>query len=1549
MIPIIGLLLFSLMQLINKQFIMKKFISVLIILILSALTAYSQSAHSDSLFAIGVDLYNSGKYKEAIQLFSKCDKLDQEELDSTSNRRSYSAMWLASCYYQLGDTTLSKETSPYYYYKHPVDRRLTIKSDSLSNIQTEDLIEELANEIKAAEIEKANLGDSNEWYGNSLINILSTYYQLGEAEEIINLIPQFEKIITANSYWGYDHLGILMMFYSIIFDTQADNLINQIKISSFLYKETEKYRNVPYGEYPDGVFGDAATLYMRALINNDQLETAINIGEKNRKEMSKVPSLYNANRYKILSSLGTLYGGGNLNNGSKLNNTFPFETASKRWPIYEENEEVIKHTFGVDSYEWAALQVKKSNFYIMHNENRDLEKTKEYIHKAFDNYTNKERNSSERDLYLDMLYQQSSLFGIIGDDQSYIDYVYTILSPDTIVRYNNKEIWSSIASKLWSHKINRRGDAINIYSMLYKDAILHNDSSYAISTLKDKAFSEYLDHKYEDAVNDYHALNSLIDKFLVNTSLYSLSDHANIYHNLATCYNQSNLNDSTLFNKFRDIAIEKKEKAILSNNNNNENYNILNVYDDYKSIGDWIEESYSGFDRQKFPKSIDYYKKSAEILQSISNEQGIQSQIKNELASLYNRIAMRYTYIYDFNNADTYLRKVLSLCPDSLNYNYINAINGYARLYDLVSIEPELSLNYYYRHITLSEERFRKMSKSLLPGEILTETERLIKNWEKCAEKFEYLGNNEEALRCLDRMLELLKEQDSEYYSLEKLNRLEKELMMCSPSATQIRVAGGEYFRIEQKQSGDFERSKKLADEIVSFYEDNFTPIPAEGYLNLYYCYNNFTNDSITAHKYLQKTIDALKQEHPSDYMFNENYCDLLRDLARKKGGTNELQYYLNQKNLFSSSPQRKKEYVLNLGYIASQYSKLNMADSAFYYSKLYIEEAKGLDRKIEDEAIAKFAEITERFNRLDLIVPYYDSYLKIIKTYLLENFKFETSEERERSWSKYENIPFSCAEMLNKVYNANIPDTTLYNNILFRKGILLNTSISSANLILAQGDSLLLQKYNRMLRLKKKMDTNSQMISDNGKTMTYEQAYKIVTRFDSEIMERASMLGDYTSTLTCSWKDVQLSLNNGEIAVEFTKYPISDSKEQYAALILKPTGMPEYIELFTSDSLNLKNIYESSLIYNLIWLPIIKKTGNVKQIFFSADGTLHNIAIEYVPWEDQTNIIKPVLTRLSSTRVLTTKHTPLKIKDAIVYGGIQYDTSTDVLVSDSRKYQSANRSLDDYLIADSLNLRGGVAYLPATKIEANEIHSSLGKKAITVTVLTDTLATEGTFKFLSGKKTDILHIATHGFYWTEKEAMFRNDLRFIKGSSQAKSVEDKSLTRSGLLFAGANNALTGKKIPDGVDDGIVTAKEISQLDLRGLDLVVLSACQTGLGEIKGDGVFGLQRGFKKAGAQSLLMSLWKVDDNATQLLMTQFYKNLTSGMSKFESLRQAQDYLRNYEVDVELKADTRPSVSAHAKEKMRQSKDKEITYKKIRKYDDPYYWAAFILLDAIN
>jgi CHAT domain-containing protein len=137
-------------------------------------------------------------------------------------------------------------------------------------------------------------------------------------------------------------------------------------------------------------------------------------------------------------------------------------------------------------------------------------------------------------------------------------------------------------------------------------------------------------------------------------------------------------------------------------------------------------------------------------------------------------------------------------------------------------------------------------------------------------------------------------------------------------------------------------------------------------------------------------------------------------------------------------------------------------------------------------------------------------------------------------------------------------------------------------------------------------------------------------------------------------------------------------------------------------------------------------------------------------------------------------------------------------------------------------------------------------------------------------------------------------------------------------MFSNGQRAwLYGKKdIPQDIEDGILLASEISLLDLQSVDLVTLSACQTGLGDISDDGVLGLQRGFKRAGVNSLLMTLWPVEDSATKIFMKQFYNNLFTGYSKQQSLQTAQKYLREYNNGY---------------------------------YNEPKYWAAFILLDGIE
>ena len=134
-------------------------------------------------------------------------------------------------------------------------------------------------------------------------------------------------------------------------------------------------------------------------------------------------------------------------------------------------------------------------------------------------------------------------------------------------------------------------------------------------------------------------------------------------------------------------------------------------------------------------------------------------------------------------------------------------------------------------------------------------------------------------------------------------------------------------------------------------------------------------------------------------------------------------------------------------------------------------------------------------------------------------------------------------------------------------------------------------------------------------------------------------------------------------------------------------------------------------------------------------------------------------------------------------------------------------------------------------------------------------------------------------------------------------------MLRSGLMLSGGNRAWQGEKVPESIEDGVLTAREISHMDLRGTDLVVLSACETGLGEISSEGVFGLQRSFKQAGVKTLLMSLWQVNDQATRFMMTKFYSGLLGGKDKSAAFLDAK----------------------------RKCKEQ---------FPEPRYWAAFIMLN---
>lgn len=546
----------------------------------------------------------------------------------------------------------------------------------------------------------------------------------------------------------------------------------------------------------------------------------------------------------------------------------------------------------------------------------------------------------------------------------------------------------------------------------------------------------------------------------------------------------------------------------------------------------------------------------------------------------------------------------------------------------------------------------------------------------------------------------------------------------------------------------------------------------------------------------------------------------------------------------------------------------------------------------------------------------------------VMHTFADLTPSERDKFWHRVK--PWFTNTLLRLTSAHPTPSMvgSALNGTLLAKGLLLNSELEMTNLLMESSDSTMISAY-QALQANRAMLVRMQERPPHQRTVNIDSLQRVITHQERRLVKRSKTYGNYTKSLVIGWQDVVKNLKSNDAAIEFACFQDNDGNEQYGAFVMTAKAPhPTWVALTDArhiEAVGAKDIYTTTKLSQLIWQPLSPYLDKATRVYFAPAGELYNIGIEALPHWDGSG--EPVgdhwtLFRLSSTRELVLqRHQAAQEPSVTIFGGITYDDATK---SGQRKKKRAAK------------------YLPGTKKEAEEIARNFSEHGIQTTLYIGADASETAFKQLSGHAPTLVHIATHGFYWTDSEVR--------KGSLDEKmafltmydemDAPDQALVRSGLLFAGANEALTGEE-ETGHENGVLTAKEISVLDLRGTDLLVLSACQTALGKITGDGVFGLQRGLKKAGAKSLLMTLWKVDDVATRQLMTFFYGYLLQGMGKHEALRLAQHDLRTMTEADNGNRSRRHAISSRQKRARRAAK-KPI-------FDDPYYWAAFILLDALE
>lgn len=394
------------------------------------------------------------------------------------------------------------------------------------------------------------------------------------------------------------------------------------------------------------------------------------------------------------------------------------------------------------------------------------------------------------------------------------------------------------------------------------------------------------------------------------------------------------------------------------------------------------------------------------------------------------------------------------------------------------------------------------------------------------------------------------------------------------------------------------------------------------------------------------------------------------------------------------------------------------------------------------------------------------------------------------------------------------------------------------------------------------------------------------------------------------TWQDIQQKLQPNEIAIEYIKYPfyrnnIYSDSILYAAIIIAKNTHPKFIQLGTenkiaalmkgnatnSKEVNIHRLYRSRLVKKentfpgeelckIIWQPLKPYIQNRTIISFAPDGLLHKIAFNALPLSDDKILIDSFqMQQYSSIIQIADRKEKLKYQwqSAFLIGNVDYNNATQ-----------KNGSNITYTNTNNI----AWSQLPGTNKELDDVKKLFSTNKIQTSALSKANATEEALKKLSHHSPNIIHIATHGFFLNQITQKTQSDISIT--GEQVISTSENPLLRSGIILAGANKAWSGEKLPENTEDGIVNAYEISQLDLSSTNLVVLSACETALGDIKGtEGVFGLQRAFKIAGVKNLIVSLWQVPDKETAELMHSFYTKLLQGNNIRTAFYAAQKEMR--------------------------------------------------------
>lgn len=829
----------------------------------------------------------------------------------------------------------------------------------------------------------------------------------------------------------------------------------------------------------------------------------------------------------------------------------------------------------------------------------------------------------------------------------------------------------------------------------------------------------------------------------------------------------------------------------------------------------------------------------------------------------------------------------------------------------------------------------------------------VIRYYNLSAQIYEKNGLIIDAIDCLTDIRSILYQLGETENYAKITNRIDSVLSSISPSAKLYEILADEQYKNQNFVSA------------IPFYEKAKALYEKEGYDNYYKSYWSVCYNLMNSFKKVQRYKDAIdfgkeliticeKYEKESlplalyQILLLQTQCYVkLKDIdgalecaeiAQEKLGNNPNALYRNvpislmiDVFMLSGNYEKMLEYaiisdsILSTEFEETHYERINVLIhriNALSYLGRH-QEAVALSRHkrtvkkdIYTNNIEEYKQDLYRLANIEAFSGFYQypqdmdsakihmaEYARLEELEIRKQAPWLTSQQREGIWSKTQNTLLGITGFAIKA-GAIQDDFTneVYNAHLLASGLLLQTEKAITDAVALRGTLEVKTALDQLISLR---DSLSLAERDND---TEKQAGILVRLrlLENTLVSNSKELTDYEKYLNTNFDDIISSIEKGSVLVDFLEVPHTQNTDKsITAFIIRPEWkhphlmrICRYSEINQiTDSYNAR-LYDDEIsqsIRHLVLDSVLQYIKPGELLYYVPDGILHSIALENLMTDDGMLISEVYdMRRLSSAREIAKIDSSNKgeYKNAILYGSLDYGY-----------YNSTGDSIP-VLSKDSINDERGVgdAYEPlrATEYEIKSIDSILKSAHIKTTSYRNTEGTEESFRALDGKSPDIIHMATHGYYLSAEQA---KKVKGLAGYSDAMLL-------SGLVMSGGNAGWLNIAPHDGSLDGLLTAQDIAGLDLSNTKLVVLSACKTANGQNKTDGIFGLQRAFKKAGAGSLIMTLWGVNDQITALFMNTFYQELVNN---------------NWD---------RHKAFLSAKKKIK------------GQYSEPYFWAGFVMLD---